>query len=65
MRHPLVGLLTVVQQTLSHGPGPNVVVATTEAGSPSRAALALLAQAITQDPITADPAQLGPRAGTG
>ena len=65
MRHPLVGTLTVVQQTLSQGPGPNVVVATTEAGSPSRAALALLAQAVTHNAIPADPVQLGPRAGTG
>ncbi|MFE1922214.1 helix-turn-helix domain-containing protein [Streptomyces asoensis] len=46
MRHPLVGPLSVVQQTLSSGPGPVVVVATTAAGSPSRAALALLAQAV-------------------
>ncbi|MFD3519295.1 helix-turn-helix domain-containing protein [Streptomyces sp. NPDC058653] len=45
MRHPLVGTLTTLQQTLSHGPGPAVVVATTEADSPSRAALTLLAQA--------------------
>ncbi|MFC8427144.1 helix-turn-helix domain-containing protein [Streptomyces sp. NPDC057253] len=45
MRHPLIGALTVVQQTLSHGNGPVVVVATTETGSPSRAALTLLAQA--------------------
>ncbi|MFD8362590.1 helix-turn-helix domain-containing protein [Streptomyces hygroscopicus] len=45
MRHPLVGPLTVMLQTLSTGPGPNVVVATTEPGSPARAALALLAQA--------------------
>jgi len=45
MRHPLVGPLTVMQQTLSQGPGPSVVVATTVAGSPSRAALELLAQA--------------------
>ncbi|MEZ0090946.1 helix-turn-helix domain-containing protein [Streptacidiphilus sp. EB129] len=64
MRHPLVGELTVIQQALSHGPG-HVVVATTEAGSPSRAALALLAQAITQDTNAADPARTAPRAGTG
>ncbi|MEU9087543.1 helix-turn-helix transcriptional regulator [Streptomyces sp. NPDC048357] len=64
MRHPLVGPLTVVQQTLSHGPGPSTVVATTEAGTPSRAALVLLAQAVTQDPVPADPARTGPRAGT-
>lgn len=49
MRHPLVGSLTVLQQALSNGPGPAVVVATAEAGSPSRAALALLAQAIAAD----------------
>ncbi|MFJ5636633.1 helix-turn-helix domain-containing protein [Streptomyces goshikiensis] len=48
MRHPLVGSLTVMQQTLSQGPGPGIVVATTAAGSPSRAALDLLAQAVTQ-----------------
>ncbi|MEH0449730.1 MULTISPECIES: helix-turn-helix domain-containing protein [unclassified Streptomyces] len=47
MRHPLVGSLTVMQQTLSQGEGPSVVVATTTAGSPSRTALDLLAQAIT------------------
>jgi hypothetical protein len=45
MRHPLVGPLTVVQQTLGLGRGTSVVVATTPAGSSSRAALALLAQA--------------------
>ncbi|MER6558192.1 helix-turn-helix transcriptional regulator [Streptomyces sp. NPDC001027] len=45
MRHPLVGELTVTQQTLSHGPGPSTLVATTEAGSPSHTALALLTQA--------------------
>lgn len=49
MRHPLVGAFTVLQQTLSSGPGPAVVVATTEPGSPSRAALALLGQAIGHD----------------
>lgn len=47
MRHPLVGPLTVTQQTLSQGPGQNIVVATTEQGSPSWTALALLAQAVT------------------
>lgn len=46
MRHPLVGTLTVTQQTLSHGPGPNILVGTVAAGSPSRAALSLLARAI-------------------
>jgi hypothetical protein len=46
MRHPLVGPLTVTQQTLSYGPGPGIVVATAEADSPSQAALTLLAQAV-------------------
>ena len=45
MRHPLIGPLTVVQQTLGQGPGPRVVVATTQADSPSRSARTLLAQA--------------------
>ncbi|MFD5828340.1 helix-turn-helix domain-containing protein [Lentzea sp. NPDC060358] len=52
MRHPLVGLLTVTQQTLSSGPGPSVVVATAPAGSSSHTALALLAHALV--PSTAD-----------
>ena len=51
MRHPLVGTLSVLQQTLSHGPGPTLVVATTEPGSPSRAAVNLLAQAISHDTV--------------
>ncbi|SDJ52481.1 Transcriptional regulator, contains XRE-family HTH domain [Lentzea albidocapillata subsp. violacea] len=45
MRHPLVGPLTVTQQTLSNGLGLSVVVATAPPGSPSHTALALLAQA--------------------
>ncbi|QMU73030.1 helix-turn-helix domain-containing protein [Streptacidiphilus sp. P02-A3a] len=48
MRHPLVGPLTVTQQTWSQGPDQNIVIATTEADSPSRTALALLAGAITR-----------------
>ncbi|MGW7609480.1 helix-turn-helix domain-containing protein [Streptomyces sp. NPDC054766] len=60
MRHPLVGPLTVLQQTLSHGPGPSVVIATTEANSSSRAALTLLAQVAVplagRDPVQAQPA---------
>ncbi|MGW3310138.1 helix-turn-helix domain-containing protein [Streptomyces sp. NPDC001073] len=60
MRHPLVGPLTVVQQTLSHGPGPTVVVATTETGSASRAALTLLAQST----VAAGPARREPRPST-
>ncbi|MFG2436132.1 helix-turn-helix transcriptional regulator [Streptomyces sp. NPDC048508] len=50
MRHPLVGALTVTQRTLSDGPGPGIVVATTTSGSSSRAALTLLAQAVRSAP---------------
>ncbi|MGH1553216.1 transcriptional regulator [Streptomyces sp. L7] len=55
MRHPLVGPLTVVQQSLGLGRGISLVVATTPAGSPSRAALALLAQAAVPAEIRVDP----------
>ncbi len=61
MRHPLVGPLTVTQQTLSQGQGQgqgqgqNIVVATTEADSPARTTLALLAQLTPQH----DPEQPG------
>lgn len=48
MRHPLVGSLTVTQQTWSQESGPSIVAATAAAGSPSRVALDLLAQAVTQ-----------------
>ncbi|MEU6555270.1 helix-turn-helix transcriptional regulator [Streptomyces sp. NPDC046915] len=69
MRHPLIGPLTVIQQTMSSGRGPLVVVATTEAGSPSRAALALLTQATgeatSQAGLSSDPAQTLPRVGKG
>ena len=51
MRHPLVGPLTVMQQTLDNGPGPHVVVATAEPDSSSRAALTLLAQATAPDSL--------------
>lgn len=48
MRHPLVGALTVTQQTLQspEGDGPALVVATATPGSPSATALTLLAQAV-------------------
>lgn len=48
MRHPLVGTLTVTQQTLQspQGDGPALVVATAAPGSPSATALALLAHAV-------------------
>ncbi|WP_017586019.1 helix-turn-helix domain-containing protein [Nocardiopsis ganjiahuensis] len=47
MRHPTVGALTVTQQTVQspQGSGPAVVIATAAPGSPSAAALALLAHA--------------------
>ncbi|WP_406095099.1 helix-turn-helix domain-containing protein [Streptomyces sp. NBC_01013] len=48
MRHPLVGTLTVTQQTLQspQGDGPSMVVATAAPGSPSATALTLLAHAV-------------------
>jgi transcriptional regulator with XRE-family HTH domain len=42
MRHPLVGTMSVTQQSLRTEPGPHVVVATTAPGSPSHAAMTLL-----------------------
>jgi transcriptional regulator with XRE-family HTH domain len=47
MHHPLVGTMTVTQQTLQSPsrPGQYIVVATAVPGSPSRTALNLLAQA--------------------
>ncbi|MFJ8433985.1 helix-turn-helix domain-containing protein [Kitasatospora sp. NPDC094019] len=47
LRHPVVGTLTVTQQTLSIAPSPDqtLIVCTTPAGSASERALALLAQA--------------------
>jgi transcriptional regulator with XRE-family HTH domain len=46
MRHPLIGSMTLSQQTLlsPSGPGQSIVVATAQAGSASESALALLAQ---------------------
>jgi transcriptional regulator with XRE-family HTH domain len=52
MRHPLVGTMCVTQQNLRTEPGHCVVVATTEAGSPSHAALTLLTHSV----LTAQPA---------
>lgn len=43
MRHPLIGEVTITQQALRTADGQTVVVAHTPPGSPSRAALALLA----------------------
>ncbi|PRY41382.1 helix-turn-helix transcriptional regulator [Umezawaea tangerina] len=47
LRHPVVGALTVTQQTLAiaRSPEQNLVVVTTAAGSPSEEALALLRHA--------------------
>jgi transcriptional regulator with XRE-family HTH domain len=42
MRHPLVGAMTVTQQALRTEEGAHVVIATTEPGSPSHAAMTLL-----------------------
>ncbi|MGW9068725.1 helix-turn-helix domain-containing protein [Streptomyces yangpuensis] len=67
MRHPLIGALTVTQQTLSHGQGQgqgqeqNIVIATTKADSPARTTLALLDQVTPQH----DPTRQGVRAGSG
>ncbi|MER6203657.1 helix-turn-helix transcriptional regulator [Streptomyces sp. NPDC001586] len=65
MRHPLVGPLSVMQQTLSQGSSPSLVVATTAAGSPSRAALDLLARALTQSGTRAAPARSDSPLGAG
>jgi hypothetical protein len=48
MHHPVVGTLTVTQQTLQdpQGNGPAVVVATAAPGSPSATALSLLAHTV-------------------
>ena len=45
MRHPLVGSMAVIQQTLGNGPGQNLVLASTAPDSSSRAAMTLLHQA--------------------
>jgi hypothetical protein len=49
LRHPLVGALTITQQTLTttQSPDQSLVVVTTEPGSPSETALRLLAHATT------------------
>jgi hypothetical protein len=43
MCHPLVGAMKVTQQSLSYEGEQRIVVATTELGSPSHAAMTLLA----------------------
>ncbi|NUL06940.1 helix-turn-helix domain-containing protein [Streptomyces lunaelactis] len=54
MRHPLVGTLTVTQQTLQspQGSGPSLVVATADPGSPFATALNLLAHATAPQEAT-------------
>ncbi|MGW6129122.1 helix-turn-helix transcriptional regulator [Cellulomonas sp. NPDC055163] len=54
MRHPLVGELTVVQQTLAvpQAPEQRLVLATAGAGTADAAALQLLAQAVGPEPRT-------------
>lgn len=51
MRHPLVGTLTVTQQSLNlpQAPDQHLVLAVTEPDSPSREAVTLLGQAVTAD----------------
>lgn len=56
MRHPLVGSMVVVQQTLGNGPGQNLVLATTAPDSSSHAAMTLLHQA-THENNAPTPAQ--------
>jgi hypothetical protein len=46
MRHPLVGAMSVTQQSLRTEQGQNIVVATTEVGSPSHAAMTLLMHSV-------------------
>jgi transcriptional regulator with XRE-family HTH domain len=56
MRHPLVGSLTVTQQSLRTENDQHIVVGTTVVGSPSHAAMTLLAHSL--DPQrTAEPAR--------
>ncbi len=57
MRHPLVGAMSVTQQSLRTEQGQHIVVATTEVGSPSHAAMTLLVHsAMTHRPATHHPA---------
>lgn len=49
MLHPLVGSLEVTQQTLHTELGQRIVVATTEPGSPSQAAMTLLMHSVRTD----------------
>jgi hypothetical protein len=50
LHHPVVGAVTVTQQTLAiaRSPEQSLVAVTTPAGSPSESALALLRQAVSR-----------------
>ncbi|WP_327108866.1 helix-turn-helix domain-containing protein [Nonomuraea glycinis] len=50
MRHPLVGTMQVTQQSLRSEGDQRIVVATTEAGSPSHAAMTLLVHSVATGP---------------
>lgn len=56
MRHPLVGTLTVTQQSLDlpQALDQHLVLAVTEPGSPSRAAVTLLGQALADEALAAN-----------
>ena len=56
MRHPLVGTMTVMQHTLRLEHGQQIVVATTEIGSSSHAAMTLLAHTAATGRSTASEA---------
>jgi transcriptional regulator with XRE-family HTH domain len=58
MQHPLVGTMTVTQQTLRTEQGQQLVIATTQPNSPSHAAMTLLVHAAaTRDAPAPAPAQ--------
>lgn len=64
MRHPLVGELTLTQQTLQSpgGRGPRIVVATAEEGSAAQAALTLLSHTLARGEQDRPPAARPPAA---
>lgn len=61
MRHPLVGAMSVTQQSLRTEQDQQIVVATCEAGSPSRAALALLIHSAATARTSAQPGAVAGR----
>jgi hypothetical protein len=58
MRHPLVGTMSVTQQFLRTEQAQTVVVATTEVGSPSHAAMTLLVHNTATARRATDPADV-------